>query len=37
MARCARFLRSKKENPNRYNKCWAGYQAKNDKMLAKNG
>lgn len=32
--RYARFLRSKKENPNRYNKCWAEYQAKNGKMLA---
>lgn len=30
----ARFLKSKKENPNRYNKCWAEYQAKNGKMLA---
>lgn len=31
--RYARFLRSKSENPNRYNKCWAEYQAKYDKRL----
>lgn len=26
--RYARFLRSKNENPNRFNECWAEYQAK---------
>lgn len=31
--RYARFLRSKKDNPNRYNKCWAERQAKNDEPL----
>ena len=31
--RCARFLRSKKENPNRYNKCWAEYQARTGRKL----
>lgn len=31
--RYARFLRSKKENPNRYNKCWAEYQARHGKKL----
>lgn len=31
--RYARFLKSKEENPNRYNKCWAEYQAKNGKKL----
>lgn len=30
----ARFLRSKAENPKRYNKCWAEYQAKTGKRLA---
>lgn len=30
----ARFLRSKSENPNRYNKCWAEYQAKTGRRLA---
>ena len=30
----ARFLRSKSENPHRYNKCWAEYQAKTGKRLA---
>lgn len=30
----ARFLRSKNENPNRFNKCWAEYQAKTGKRLA---
>lgn len=30
----ARFLRSKNENPRRFNKCWAEYQAKNGRRLA---
>lgn len=30
----ARFLRSKNENPYRFNECWAEYQAKNNKRLA---
>lgn len=30
----ARFLRSKSENPNRYNKCWAEYQAKTGRRLS---
>lgn len=30
----ARFLRSKNENPRRFNKCWAEYQAKTSKRLA---
>ena len=30
----ARFLRSKNENPNRFNKCWAEYQAKTGRRLA---
>ena len=30
----ARFLRSKDINPNRFNKCWAEYQAKNGIRLA---
>lgn len=30
----ARYLRSKEENPKRYNKCWAEYQAKNSLRLA---
>lgn len=30
----ARFLRSKAENPNRYNKCWAEYQARTGRRLA---
>lgn len=29
----ARFLRSKNENPNRFNECWAEYYAKNGKRL----
>ena len=29
----ARFLRSKDINPNRFNKCWAEYQAKNGRRL----
>ena len=29
----ARFLRSKNENPYRFNECWAEYQAKNNKRL----
>ena len=29
----ARFLRSKNENPRRFNKCWAEYQAKNGSRL----
>lgn len=29
----SRFLRSKKENPNRYNKCWAEYQARTGRRL----
>lgn len=32
--RYAKFLRSKSENPNRYNKCWAEYQARTDRRLA---
>lgn len=32
--RYSRFLRSKKENPNRYNKCWAEYQARTGRRLA---
>lgn len=32
--RYARFLRSKSENPNRYNKCWAEYQARTGRRLA---
>lgn len=31
--RYARFLRSKSENPNRYNKCWVEYQAKTGRRL----
>ena len=30
----ARFLRSKDINPNRFNECWAEYQAKNGRRLA---
>ena len=30
----ARFLRSKNENPRRFNKCWAEYQAKTGRRLA---
>lgn len=30
----ARFLRSKDTNPNRFNECWAEYQAKNGIRLA---
>lgn len=30
----ARFLRSKSENPYRYNKCWAEYQARTGRRLA---
>ena len=30
----AKFLRTKKENPNRYNKCWAEYEARTGKRLA---
>lgn len=30
----ARFLKNKQENPNRYNKCWAEYQAKTGKRLS---
>ena len=30
----ARFLRSKNENPRRFNKCWAEYQAKTGSRLA---
>lgn len=29
----ARYLKSKEENPKRYNKCWAEYQAKNGRRL----
>lgn len=29
----ARYLRSKNENPNRYNKCWAEYNAKTGRRL----
>lgn len=29
----SRYLYGKKENPNRYNKCWAEYQAKTGKEL----
>lgn len=29
----ARFLRSRHENPNRFNKCWAEYQAKTGRRL----
>lgn len=29
-----KYLRSKSENPSRYNKCWAEYQAKTGKILA---
>ena len=29
-----RYLRKKSENPNRYNKCWAEYQAKTGRRLA---
>lgn len=32
--RYSRFLRSKKESPNRYNKCWAEYQARTGRRLA---
>lgn len=32
--RYTRFLRPKKENPNRYNKCWAEYQARTGRRLA---
>ena len=31
--RYARFLGNKKENPNRYNKCWAEYEARNGRRL----
>lgn len=31
--RYARFLRSRSENPNRYNKCWAEFQAKTGRRL----
>lgn len=31
--RYARFLRSKKENPNRCNGCWAEYHAKTGRRL----
>ena len=30
----ARFLRRKDINPNRFNECWAEYQAKNGRRLA---
>ena len=30
----ARFLKSKNENPRRFNKCWAEYQAKTGRRLA---
>lgn len=30
----AKFLRSKSENPNRYNKCWAEYEARTGRRLA---
>lgn len=30
----ARFLRSKNENPRKFNKCWAEYQAKTGRRLA---
>lgn len=30
----ARFLRRKEVNPNRFNECWAEYQAKNGRRLA---
>ena len=30
----ARFLKCKDINPNRFNECWAEYQAKNGKRLA---
>lgn len=29
----AKYLRSKKENPNRFNKCWAEYQARTGNQL----
>lgn len=29
----AHYLKSKEENPKRYNKCWAEYQAKNGRRL----
>lgn len=29
----AKFLRNKAENPNRYNKCWAEYQARTGRRL----
>ena len=32
--RYARFLRNKNENPNRFNECWAEYQAKTGRRLA---
>ncbi len=32
--RYSRFLRSKQENPNRYNKCWVEYQARTGRRLA---
>lgn len=32
--RYARFLRSKQENPNRYNKCWVEYQTRTGRRLA---
>lgn len=32
--RYARYLRSKSENPNRWNKCWAEYQARTGRVLA---
>lgn len=32
--RYARFLRNKSESPNRYNKCWAEYQARTGRRLA---
>ena len=31
--RYARFLRPKKENPNRYNRCWAEYHARIGRSL----
>lgn len=31
--RYARFLRPKKENPNRYNRCWAEYHARTERSL----
>lgn len=31
--RYSKFLKTKKENPNRFNKCWAEYQAKSGRRL----